>query len=294
MVQYKKKTSILFTHTDLDGAGCAILFKTFLQVDYVYCIGHGLDNKIDKEIEKTMSKYNPSEVDVYIADISPNTTQMMEWLIKNCNSVVVLDHHKSQDFLLKYKQFNYSLEKCGTSLVRDYLQKKGLWEHKYLKDFDYFVDVINDIDLWLLQDPFSKDLNKLFSFMGMSKFIEALTDRPQMMYRYNDIIDILNNTEKNYIEKALEKKYPCACGGEYVFAENYGNEIGNNIAENNDDKIGIVINMKNKSVSLRSIGDIDISKIAIANGGGGHKNASGFAFETLDELDKFIKTGNIK
>lgn len=44
-------------------------------------------------------------------------------------------------------------------------------------------------------------------------------------------------------------------------------------------------------VSLRSAGDIDVEKIARAAGGGGHKNAAGFATEgTVDELRQRLVT----
>ncbi|MDR3290087.1 MAG: hypothetical protein LBT02_02270 [Rickettsiales bacterium] len=288
------KKNILFTHTDLDGAGCALLLKTFLGLDEIYYISHGLDNKIDNDIKKHLSKHNPKDVNVFITDISPNTEEMFEWLIKNCSSVNVLDHHKSQEHFTKYKEFVYYNGKCGTLLVKEYLQSLGKWEHRYLKDWNYFVEMVNDIDLWILADPFSKDLNSLFFFMGMAKFVEVFTDKPYMMYRYNDIIDILQKTEEHYVKNVMGQKQPCACGGDYVFAEWFGNEVCNELARNNVDHIGVFINMKSKSVSLRSIGDVDVSVIAKANGGGGHRNSSGFSFESLEEVDRFIKTGKKK
>ena len=44
-------------------------------------------------------------------------------------------------------------------------------------------------------------------------------------------------------------------------------------------------------MSMRSIGNVDISKIAIANGGGGHPRAAGFTiYEDLDGIkNKVLK-----
>jgi nanoRNase/pAp phosphatase (c-di-AMP/oligoRNAs hydrolase) len=257
----------------------------------IYYVNHGLDNKIDRDIQKNLSKYNVKECNVFISDISPNTEKIFEWLIKNCKSVTVLDHHKSQEHYQKYGEFIYTSEKCATRLVKEYLERIGKWDSPYIKDWNYYVEIVNDFDLWLLKNSFSKDLNNLFYFMGLTKFVDIFTKKPYMLYRYNDIIEILQNSEKKYIEKTLSTKLPAICGGEYVFCELYINEVANEIARNNDAKIGIAINMKNKSVSLRSIGDTSVLIIAEMNGGGGHKNASGFTFDTIEEINRFIKTG---
>jgi oligoribonuclease NrnB/cAMP/cGMP phosphodiesterase (DHH superfamily) len=285
--------NILFTHIDLDGAGCAVLFKSFMQFEYVYYINHGPENKVDRDIKKILYRCQDlSKVNVFISDISPSLDETYRYILNNCSSLQILDHHETQvEFAKKYKKnFIYSTDKCGTLLVKQYLSAWGLWESSFIKDWDYFVELVNDIDLWTLKHVFSKDLDRLFSFMGLTRFVENFTSRPYMLYRYNDIIEILKDNEKNYIEKVIAEKMP-AFMGEYVFAENYKNEICNQIANENNDRIAIGISMKNKMVSLRSIGDIDVSRIAVNNGGGGHKNAAGFSFKTLEEIDNFIKTG---
>ena len=59
-------------------------------------------------------------------------------------------------------------------------------------------------------------------------------------------------------------------------------------------EVGIYIRGKKNGtykVSMRSIGNVDISKIAIANGGGGHPRAAGFTiYEDLDGIkNKVLK-----
>ena len=59
-------------------------------------------------------------------------------------------------------------------------------------------------------------------------------------------------------------------------------------------EVGIYVRGKKDGtykVSMRSIGNVDISKIAIANGGGGHPRAAGFTiYENLNEVkDKILK-----
>ena len=61
-----------------------------------------------------------------------------------------------------------------------------------------------------------------------------------------------------------------------------------------DTEVGIYVRGKKDGtykVSMRSIGNVDISKIAIANGGGGHPRAAGFTiYENLNEVkDKILK-----
>jgi nanoRNase/pAp phosphatase (c-di-AMP/oligoRNAs hydrolase) len=41
-------------------------------------------------------------------------------------------------------------------------------------------------------------------------------------------------------------------------------------------------------VSIYSIGDFDISKVAAAYGGGGHRNAAGFSVPLREWLERFL------
>ena len=67
-------------------------------------------------------------------------------------------------------------------------------------------------------------------------------------------------------------------------------DLGNYIAKQGY-QIGIIWGRRKGQliVSLRSIGDMDVSIIAKDFGGGGHKNASGFTLNTFMDLKKFLK-----
>jgi len=70
----------------------------------------------------------------------------------------------------------------------------------------------------------------------------------------------------------------------------FHSEVGNALAQKLP-PIGIVWVQKNGkiSVSLRSDGTVDVSKLAEKYGGGGHKSASGFVLDTREELDRLFK-----
>ena len=62
-------------------------------------------------------------------------------------------------------------------------------------------------------------------------------------------------------------------------------EVGHELAKTHD--VGIVWSVRKDgkmAFGLRSIGDIDVSKIAAKYGGGGHKNSAGFELRDFDGL----------
>jgi len=111
-------------------------------------------------------------------------------------------------------------------------------------------------------------------------------------------------------KKLAEKARPCNIpyvedidiNGEYTFAEGlainataeYASDVGNLLAIKSG-TYGAVWNylgLGKYQISLRSIGDYDVSIIAKYYGGGGHKNAAGFihnSWETTDSIEDIIK-----
>ena len=78
----------LFTHTDLDGIGCAVLAKLAFQdeVDIEYCNYDEINEKVLEYINQ-----NDNKVPIYITDISVN--EEVANLLDKRGNVQLLDHH---------------------------------------------------------------------------------------------------------------------------------------------------------------------------------------------------------
>ena len=88
----------LFTHTDLDGVGCAILAKLAFgeEVDISYC---NYDD-INENVMNYLNHNDDSLSYIYITDIRVNE-EVAELLDKR-GGVVLLDHHPTALELNKY------------------------------------------------------------------------------------------------------------------------------------------------------------------------------------------------
>ncbi|MCA1933570.1 MAG: DHHA1 domain-containing protein, partial [Calditerrivibrio sp.] len=74
-----------------------------------------------------------------------------------------------------------------------------------------------------------------------------------------------------------------------IFAEKYNSELGNHLIKKMNLDYIIIINAQRKKISMRSKPEVDISNIASANGGGGHKNAAGFTTKFDFGIGQFLK-----
>jgi oligoribonuclease NrnB/cAMP/cGMP phosphodiesterase (DHH superfamily) len=167
----------LFTHTDLDGIGCAVLAELVFGVnaDITYC------NYTD--IEKTVEEFFNSNhnCDCHITDIS--ISKELAEKINNSdkrNRFQLLDHHNTALELNEYDWCKVQIDctvthfkTCGTELYYYWLINNG-----YLKKtdvLDRFVDLVRDWDTWRwteVEDGCeSKMLNDLFHLYKKNKFI---------------------------------------------------------------------------------------------------------------------------
>ena len=123
----------------------------------------------------------------------------------------------------------------------------------------------------------------LFHLLGIDRFEKRFYERPYDGFTETEtlLIELEEERKNAYIKKAVRNMVTIqdkhGLTASVVFAESYTSELGNRIiAEGSADYV-MLINPQQKKVSLRSSPDVDIRKIAEANGGGGHKNAAGFS-----------------
>ena len=310
----------LFTHTDLDGVGCAIVAKTaFENVSVEYCDYKDIDEKIVHFIVGGgYAKYDR----IFITDISvkEQVAEMINDLFNQGVGFQLVDHHGTASWLaekypmwaeVRVQESNLGLQddtrekvlSSGTSLFYKFLRNKHLPSIEQNMALKSFAENVRMYDSWewynVYKDNHPKRLNDLLYIIGREKFVERFSSNPLPTFTDTEltILEIEEHRINKYIwykKKDIKidtvlvegKVYKFA----YVFAEQHSSLLGNAIATEYGDKIDFVaiFDIGSNKISLRGIHDhIDLGKeIAKNYGGGGHAKASGF--ETNPVFQKFI------
>jgi uncharacterized protein len=309
----------LFTHTDLDGVGCAVVAENaFQDVDIEY-VDYGEVNAVfnaflDEHGEET--EYDR----VFMTDISIDRETAIR-----LNSLPVrfkftlVDHHKTALWLNEYDWSHIRAEESnlykgieareevmssGTSLFFKFLRDKHLPNVEFNKNLKAFVEVVRRYDSWewnnVYKDDHPKKLNDLLYLIGRENFLERFMRHP--LPTFTDTELTLLAVEEYRANKYIWKKkqevemlevdvdgltYNVA----YVFAEQYSSLLGNAIAEELGDNADFValIDVAYNKVSIRGIhDDLDLGKsVAKVLGekhgkrGGGHPKACAFEFNDM-------------
>lgn len=292
----------IFTHTDLDGYGCAILAQIAAgrdNVDAEYCGYYNINEKIKSFID---SRKHSNYDYIFITDISVN--ENIAELINKINDIdhkfYLIDHHPTAISLNKYYWAQVLIEDeiekvCGTSLFY-----KTLIEHSFIKPnkrLDIFVEKIKRYDTWLWKEKYNdleaQALNNLFKIYGQSRFSEIYFGR--LMYLNDEYFKLIDDMDKflldiehEKVEQYIYKKNKSMVietlninNKEYkvglVVAENYISELGNTLSEKHTELDFIAIVSALNTVSYRTVKDgIDLgADIAAYYGGGGHSKAAG-------------------
>ena len=305
----------MFTHTDLDGVGCAILaYLAFGRenVDVEYCDYSNVNDKVeDFFVNGCAGEYDK----VFITDISISN-ELAQAIDKYAVDGLwhLFDHHNTAKNLNAYDWCQVldvtpitHIKTCGTELFYKYLhvvldmfQCMNTWSQENIKKF---VETVRDWDTWrwkeLGSDGFiSKLVNDLFNIYGREEFInwviwKQVPIKLQTMRKFPSftITDwaLLKQLQKNIARYVEEKSKQLVqrvdeAGRTYgiIFAERYFSELGNRLCEMNPELAYIVmIDISNGKVSYRTIrDDIDLGgEIAHAYGGGGHPKAAGSTFD---------------
>lgn len=232
---------------------------------------------------------------IYTLDIAFKTSVFRKLMKKN-KSVVTMDHHKSRrDDVKAFPQNVFDDNRSGAMLTWSYFHPG--------KKIPLLLRYIEDNDLWRFRLPHAKELSPVvfllnFDFKSWSSFVSRFEDKKKRKEIFKRGEIILKYEEK-IIESAVERATLVRFEGYKALAANSAileSEIGHSLAKKLP-PLGIVWRQKKEqiNVSLRSGGKIDVSKLAAKYGGGGHKNAAGFAFKAERKSPwKIVKTKNEK
>lgn len=262
-----------------------------------WAVRHSLGEKV--EIVAGQYGRDPPGVsgrDVILVDFSYKRP-VLEDMAKSARSILVLDHHKTaQEDLVIFPRVidrvdwqrqaemgvgiivQFDMDRSGAGMAWDFFHPKS--------ERPAFINYIEDRDLWRKSLP------------GSDEFTIALRSYPQEFPVWDDLIDA--GPEALIAEgKSIQRYYrlrveefkrgayrsevmgiPCMATNAPYFA---ASEVAGELAGTEGVQFGLCYFEGSNGeyfYSLRSRGDFDVSAVAKALGGGGHKNAAGFKSKT--------------
>jgi oligoribonuclease NrnB/cAMP/cGMP phosphodiesterase (DHH superfamily) len=284
--------TVLITHDDLDGAGCAILMKIVIPDIVIF---HENYSTINMRIKSVLMDDNIT--DLFIADICPDGEhmRMLNEFQGNIN-IKLLDHHKTtMEYAEQYDWVIYGEHVCGTVLIYNMLRYKYSTK---ITNYAELVEIINGYDLWIHDDPRSMRFNTLFQAFGMERFVERCIDystRPHKLLGSEiAVISVFDCQERRYANHAIDmgeiSEGPCGATL-IVMADRCQSLIGELVRQRKIDVDYVTImDLHNRRVSLRSVkDDFDVTVVAKIFGGGGHAKAAGYEI-SYESLANFIES----
>jgi len=234
---------------------------------------------------------------VLFADIAPPAHAWGD-LLEQAARLVVLDHHVSA--LERYRAEPALAERVahgGHQVVFDLSHSGAVlaWQHLHPeRALPELLAYVEDQDLWRFALPASREVNaaigshlRSFDVWGRlaAQGTEALAAEGRPILRAYRI----------EVDRALASAHPVRVGAlrlEAVNARTQRAEIGHELAERRGfgTPAGVVYRLAGQQVhvSLYSVADYDVSRIAASFGGGGHRNAAGFSVSLGEWALRFV------
>ncbi len=276
----------------LDGFGAAWAVREFFKDsddELVFYAGHY--GKPPPQVDKF--------TDVVIVDFSYKLDALQS-LARNAKSVLILDHHKSaaEDLTnlpaspINYIDWKHELDRrpAGYLATTFDMNRSGAgltWDFfHWAEGRPRVINHIEDRDLWRFNLPYTKEINAaMFSYpYNFELFTELVyeADNDQGLSLTIEGIAILRKQQKDLDELLPLVRRRAIIGGYNVPCANlpyfYASEGGNTLAQGEPFAATYYDRPDGRFFSLRSTPTgVDVSMIAKAFGGGGHRNAAGFS-----------------
>lgn len=210
--------------------------------------------------------------DVIVVDFSYDRA-LMDEMNRRAKSLLVLDHHKTAEAALSGAPYaTFDMERSGAGMA---------WDHFWPgSPRPWIVDYVEDRDLWRHKLPNGPAVN---AFLGTLRYdFEHWYQTSRMeLEKAAELGQVVEDKIRHYVTEVAKNARRITFHG-------YDVPIVNAPQVDISELVGFLCNGElfamgwwqrsdgKFSVSLRSRGDFDVSELAKAHGGGGHKNAAGF------------------
>lgn len=282
-MQYKfGKPDVAITHDKCqDGFGSLMAIWELWGDDVIYHPGkHGEEPPYELCKDKN----------VIIADFSYPKAQLAELAIV-AKSVTVLDHHVSaQKDLEGFERDNveivFDMERSGAVITWDYLHEKT----------PQLIKHIGDRDIWKFELENTKEISvALFSYPYDTKVWHDIIYKKPISELVEEGTTLNRKHMKDVNELIEAAQFELVIDGHTVPALNcpyfHASEAGNIMSKDAPFAACFMISKGKVKFGLRSQDDgEDVSVIAKKFGGGGHRNASGFSVDFVDNWVDNLKS----
>lgn len=287
--------SLLYTHTDLDGCGSAVLATLLATSESEWDIQFLENSQVADAIEELFTSSTFVKYDrIVLADL-PVTMATAETLysLSILREVRLLDHHKTTlPVADRYPEWaavvveDEGIPQCGTLLFY-----KEFCQDIQSDLIDNFVEAVRSWDTWTWQTDGNELSEKLQllqlnsrSNMEFGKMMASNLREGSILTEKNRvIISHAKMEECKYLENMKTKWFEFEYEGNKfaaVLAGRYSSKLGNIISKEHPEYVGVVM-LTEYGLSFRtSRTDFDVSAVAKSLGGGGHQQAAGASFNT--------------
>jgi oligoribonuclease NrnB/cAMP/cGMP phosphodiesterase (DHH superfamily) len=267
--------TILLTHTDLDGVGCAVVFGSCPEHGPVQLVDNGA---IDRQVRETLAARlpNAAEHEVLVTDhgVDAATADLVDAFVAAGGRFALLDHHRSSEHLAGRSWATVDESRSATGLLFDRLGRPPA--------FAEFARLVEDHDLWQHRDPRSARLAALVGLLGTERFLNRFRDDPRVDLREGEavLVETEERRREDYLRRKVDQARVAEVGGErwaICYAEQYQSDLAERLMAELHVAATAIVNAGKRTVSLRGRG-VDVSGIAERFGGGGHARAAAFTF----------------
>lgn len=179
--------SILFTHTDLDGAGCAVLFKYLcnhrdMTEGEDYLIFTVDISRLYETVTTTIESYDVNEdTEIIFADLCCGEV-LMKRLVERFKTIRVFDHHLTNYWVNDFPGIDAHVYErnpdggleSGTSILWTFYRNE--LNNLAIIKFTNAVRSYDNFEFKTIPNEDAVKLNKLFSILGMEAFRVAYSD----------------------------------------------------------------------------------------------------------------------
>ncbi len=232
---------------------------------------------------------------IYFVDFSVPLDALSE--LSELTEVTIIDHHKTaiesyDDWAANDKvELVLDSSECGASLTWLYFFGND-------KPIPKLIIYVRDYDLWEFMLDGTKGINKYLrlqdnsipvwngleaAFNSTAEFSKILITGMKLQQYHDSVVNSLVGDASEICHINGERGIACNCPPQFA------SDVGHSLANVSGTYGATWQQVPGGEVkwSLRSNGDYDVSKIAAAFGGGGHKNAAGFSLAApTDDVSK--------
>jgi uncharacterized protein len=267
--------TILLTHTDLDGVGCAVVLAGARPDAGMELVENGaIDERVRAVLADRLDDAAVHEVLVTDHGIDAATADAADRFAAAGGRFVLLDHHRSSQHLAARPWATIDEHRSATGLLFDHVGRPPA-----LADFAGLVD---DHDLWRHRDPRSARLAALLALIGSDRFLARFREDPDVELREGErlLVDGEEARREDYLRRKVGQARTAEIGGHrwaICYAEQYQSDLAERLMAELDAAATAIVNPGRRTVSLRGRG-VDVSVVAERFGGGGHARAAAFTF----------------